>query len=632
MNESLLNDVETDEVEDVDVDIEDDIVLDKLDDEAECNVWLIFKYTYSDTGKYVFKYRNIGEYLNGCSFVKKFRTPKYDWTEPNVYIRFYSENMSLDDLFRLILFMCFNLREAITIKNEFERINFFINIEKDCLSIDDNEFEAFIKSYFPDLDTKDIVKSFIRLCIRKRLIRRNDDFAIRGYHVNLGYKRYNIVDEDGNFLLKRDYVEIKKVEGCDLVRIFDCSNKYNFMDKNGNFVFSDYDRFDGYGFEMHDGYIKVAFSASWSSDSYWFNYVDETGKFLTKDHFKDCSNFNEGLAFVKTGNESYFIDTSGNMVFDKLFDECRQFNEGFASVKNGKKWNFIDKQGRYLSDDFFDECKDFVDGLAVVKKGSKKNLINKKGKILLDKWVGNIDKFEEGIAVVENRNKFNYIDKKGAFLLSKWFVNCCSFSNGYGAIKNDDGLWNFIDKNGKPISSKWYDNVFSFRNGYARIYDKMKDKWNYIDTSGKIISPDLWFDVVNAFYPFGVAEVKDSKTQLYNFIDITGELLSKEWFKFVGNFKEGFAQVKNTEGHWNYIDMKGNILYQGEWFNETLDFVNGFAKVKSCAGYNYLNTNGKLLLGGSWQEYGNMFDMEDGMFVSKEGYCVDFDGNLYLLI
>ena len=45
----------------------------------------------------------------------------------------------------------------------------------------------------------------------------------------------------------------------------------------------------------------------------------------------------------------------------------------------------------------------------------------------------------------------------------------------------------------------------------------------------------------------------------YNYIDTKGKILSEEWFKYVYDFNNGFAEVKRTNGEWAKIDTNGKI-------------------------------------------------------------------------
>ena len=53
-----------------------------------------------------------------------------------------------------------------------------------------------------------------------------------------------------------------------------------------------------------------------------------------------------------------------------------------------------------------------------------------------------------------------------------------------------------------------------------------------------------------------VQRVSDNK---YNLIGEDGKFLSDEWFRYVDDFKDGFAKVQRTNGEWAKIDKNGKI-------------------------------------------------------------------------
>ncbi|MBI4751769.1 MAG: WG repeat-containing protein [Acidobacteria bacterium] len=129
------------------------------------------------------------------------------------------------------------------------------------------------------------------------------------------------------------------------------TNKYGYVDKTGRVVipyiltlteeeflpgFSDYRAFrDGLALATPDG-KKVGF-------------IDKTNKFVIKPQFDYVSPFSEGVAFVRKGNQSYFIDKKGNPV---IIPEIDSRSDGFFfEFRNGlahDKIGFIDKTGKYV--------------------------------------------------------------------------------------------------------------------------------------------------------------------------------------------------------------------------------------------------------------------------------------------
>ena len=144
-------------------------------------------------------------------------------------------------------------------------------------------------------------------------------------------------------------------------------------------------------------------------------------------------------------------------------------------------------------------------------------------------------------------------------------------------------------------TTEWWknDNVLDllyWSDGLARV--QRKDKWNFIDKNGKFLA-DEWFRWLgNFFNGFAVAQREDNQ---YNFIDTKGNYLSKEWFDWVENFQEGFAVVEKTIGLRNFIDTKGRILSE-QWFSDARSFNDGLAVVqRGDYKYNFIDKDGNFL-------------------------------------
>ena len=116
----------------------------------------------------------------------------------------------------------------------------------------------------------------------------------------------------------------------------------------------------------------------------------------------------------------------------------------------------------------------------------------------------------------------------------------------------------------------------------------------------EIINDTEWWKNENVldllYYTESFAKIQRGD-YLFNFIDKNGNILSKEWFRYVSNFHQGFAIVQRSNTYlWNFIDKDGNIL-SNECFNYLGDFHNGFAKVERTTDrlYNFIDKQGNIL-------------------------------------
>ena len=160
-----------------------------------------------------------------------------------------------------------------------------------------------------------------------------------------------------------------------------------------------------------DGFARV------QREDRLYNFIDKNGNYLFTKWFYWLGNFKEGFARVqRTNGEWNFIDKQGNYLFNEWFYYLEDFNEGFARVKRSDNlYNFIDKQGKFLSNEWFIYAYSFVNGFAKVeRKDYLDNFIDRRENTLSNEWFYSVGKFNDGLADVKRTNSdWCQIDKTG---------------------------------------------------------------------------------------------------------------------------------------------------------------------------------------------------------------------------
>ncbi len=160
-----------------------------------------------------------------------------------------------------------------------------------------------------------------------------------------------------------------------------------------------------------DGFARV------QREDRLYNFIDKNGNYLFTKWFYWLDNFKEGFARVaRTNGEWNFIDKQGNYLFNEWFYYLENFNEGLAKVQRGDKlYNFINKKGKYLIDEWFIDAYSFVNGFAKVEREDYLyNLIDRQGDILSNEWFNYVGNFNDGLADVKRTNgEYCKIDKTG---------------------------------------------------------------------------------------------------------------------------------------------------------------------------------------------------------------------------
>ncbi len=352
---------------------------------------------------------------------------------------------------------------------------------------------------------------------------------MNGYGVVRGINGYQLVDANGDFVFKQDvYCSAMAMQDNGLVLVT-INGKKNFInpDKQENgFLLAEP---ASYCKNFKNGFAIVRFG----DDEALWNYIDKDGNFLFPKHMKYsfCCDFDDGgNALVYKGTDKFnFIYTNGKLLSETWFDEYDErvvpkFFDGYAKIyiKN-LGFNIIGRDGKIFSKIWFDkmnmanthivyvetdgrgdmmrydgtllvgEDRDicitedtfFENDVAIVKNGDdKNNVIRKDGSLVFDEWFecieDQVDNLYELTQTEFDKNghgitKFNIINGNGEYLLDKW-VNIAKIRlyDSYESnivIVDDNGLWNAASsKTGKLVLKNWTNEpIKDLRNGMFKV-------------------------------------------------------------------------------------------------------------------------------------------------------------------
>ena len=655
LNESLLDDVEVDEVED-------------NEDDRQRTLEIVFNITV------YFRSETIAESINEmfCLFKKRGYILNY-YIEESGYKEMMTVTFDVDEndfdinLFNNIFLYtkrCLDKKYAIDDIIDVVKFGDIIDVND---SVEPNSLYYYKKSFynfnsyykmFPGCTEKDILKSIIdieiRLGIDKCVDKKNGLYALiinRTTPEKENMSNIFIVRRDGTLIyeyevdLKKQYDNSDFHCGCRKVSII--GKGINYVNVNGELI-SDKFFYNGGDFDEIYGRAFV------KNEKYEIAIINTSGKILSE-YYKEFDFFNEGYAVVKKYIDgvklSNYVDKDGNLLFkDQWFNECSRFSEdGLAEIKYYENDNFkhifIDKTGKILFNaESFDKIRYASNGLFSVLKDKKVNFVDCSGKTILKRWYDDVDYFVNGFAIVKDDDKgCTYVDMNGEYVckddngMTVWFDNCSYFDNEGNAqvIKYiiNERYTNFIDTSGKTITDKWYESRYdiwyskgsTFQDGFAPIYTRIEDlegnytwKCNFIGRDGKELL-DEWYDKASNFKN-GYAIVEnyiDSKkiVTVKYVVNTEGKVLCSSRYKTIEAFLDGFAKVQNSNGRWNYMKPDGNVISK-EWFSELGAFYgNGVAIVKNhldrkmSKKINFINKDGNLIF--SQWEYEENVDVKE---------------------
>ncbi len=309
-------------------------------------------------------------------------------------------------------------------------------------------------------------------------------------------------------------------------------------------------------------------------------YIDETGRFVIKEHFWWEYDFSDGLAQVLTedpnqrfGYVGMVLDSTGKVVAKVPALHTREFSEGLVAyeatgkpgVRKFEPGNFVyrdypglkgflDRTGKVVIKPAFAEVGPFAGGLA-------RAVLDGYCHIALDDdtWEGSPTSgypSDCGGAPSDavSACKVGFINREGIFAIEPRFEAAQDFHEGLAAVRVGD-LWGFIDTDGTVVIPPQFEQVQSFREGLAAA--KLDGRWGFVDPTGLFKIPPQFDDVE----PFSDSLAVASLGEKSFYIDRGGRIKIAEPYKERTPFAHGLAAVLLSDKHVAYIDHNGKVVF-----------------------------------------------------------------------
>lgn len=340
-----------------------------------------------------------------------------------------------------------------------------------------------------------------------------------------------------------------------------------------------------------------------------FNYIGVDGNLISKDWFFDVKPFSDGYAIVYRyeGKKKFanIINADGIVISDEWFSVVhdRDWSEGYFAVrrKNSIDWTFMNSEGKLYTESGFNEICGFCNGYAVVAKDFSNNSVKKYNFIDLDSydvlspdmWFSKCGFFNGEYAWVQREDeKCNLIDKNGDFLFEEWLDNIYDLPILKISILIKNGKYQMIGYDGNMIVDDEFAEIKSFYNGgeehdsenviVSRLSDKKKNVLNI--RTGEYLFED-WFMNVISYHPN--CDLYKVLISEYNstFVDSTGKQVLAKTYKSVRCLKNDLFcveltnVVKNRRYAFQIVDSEGTPLFDDTYYSSVIEYVfdNGYA-------------------------------------------------------
>ncbi len=286
------------------------------------------------------------------------------------------------------------------------------------------------------------------------------------------------------------------------------------------------------------------------------------------------------------------IDLSGNIIREVATENAKlpiqnigNFENKLAWVKSGNRFGFINPQGKVIIPITYEVVSDFANGYAIARKNGLFGCIDTQGKEVLPFKFDGISLPESGLVRIKKgkgtSGKWGLLDLKQNEVLPFEYQLIGPFLNGMATILQN-GKYGLINQKGKVILPPTFsvDLVEITESGLLMLKDG-----RYTQETG--VGPVL------SYHKFGFALAD-------------GTILLDPVYNDTGNFEEiwkkqqGLTEVK-IQGKVGYVNYKGNLVLPAEYeeapgFDSIWRLNKGIAKVRKNKKYGYVNHHGNEII------------------------------------
>jgi len=220
-----------------------------------------------------------------------------------------------------------------------------------------------------------------------------------------------------------------------------------------------------------------------------------------------------------------------------------------------------------------------------LKDGTLWGYINDEGKTVIEPRFEYAEDFQEnGLAIVQIKGLSGMINSSGREKVKPVYSYIAPYSEGRAVVSDSKGYF-MIDESGKAVTAKRYEFLNSLQEGRALFYTGPgggKILYGYLDRNGKEVIPASFEDAGD--FMDGTALVKVSEGE-YALIDPEGRRLHTYNHPYVGNPGDGLLSFQAEEnGKYGYLRMDGTVAIPPQ-YTAALPFTGGRAVINTAENY-----------------------------------------------
>ncbi|HET9326409.1 MAG TPA: WG repeat-containing protein [Candidatus Eisenbacteria bacterium] len=321
-----------------------------------------------------------------------------------------------------------------------------------------------------------------------------------------------------------------------------------------------------------------------------WGFVDRRGLPLPR-RFDEVGAFSEGMAPVRQGLLWGFVNTLGVIAVPLNFDAVGDFLGGCAIVSQSLGYGLIDYEGLFVVKPRFEALRPadsvFHDNRALFTLFGKNGYVSRAGTIAIPAMFDAASPFSEGLAAVTRGGRTGYVDTSGRMVIAPRQWTAERFHRGR-AVVLVNARYGYIDRSGAYVAEPQFTDARAFGTNDQAVAWKGPTR-GLVDLSGQWSAVRIE-ELQRIDDSLSVAVVAGHNRLIRR---TTGEMVREYPWAELGQFSEGIAHMRGSDGRVGFIDLDGRVLIPPR-FRRVGRFDRGLCKAATR------DTLGYIERGGAW--------------------------------
>ncbi len=217
--------------------------------------------------------------------------------------------------------------------------------------------------------------------------------------------KYGYIDTNGKLVVPADYARVSTfVEGRAAVQI---NGECGYIDRNGNIIvdlaYSKCLAFNSGRAVVYKGYRRAGL-------------LDNAGDAIIQPSLNRLINFQNGRGLMRDNQYRFYFITEDARLFDGYYQEASNFQHGVAVVRSGDKWGIINRNGIKVVPTKYDKIENYESAYARIRIRGLYGVRTLKGQEVVPMQFEHVEAVAPNLYRAEEGNKIGYFDGSGKWI------------------------------------------------------------------------------------------------------------------------------------------------------------------------------------------------------------------------